>query len=109
MLNKQEQAFLRHLPKGREHAMTAKEIAGFMMVGYPVTTRQVRSIVSNLRRKGYLIASTTKSPAGFYTPETKEEAELCYRELRSRLKEMIITVLAYQKAAGLWSDTNGVD
>lgn len=96
----EEKAFLRCLPTGRDNARTAYEIGGLIHrhIGYRIGERRIRKIASGLRRKGHLIASSPRSPYGFYRPANLEEAEDCRDQLARRLRELRRTVVAFDTA-----------
>lgn len=95
-----ERVLLALLPVGRGNAITASELAALMTyrLGIPVKAREVRQIVSDLRRRGVLIASATGPPYGFYRPEDLREAQECRDQLAGRLRELRRTVAAYDRA-----------
>lgn len=95
-----EGALLAVLPVGRENAITARELGVLMAsrLGAPVEAREVRQMVSDLRRRGELIASATSPPYGFYRPEDLCEAQECREQLARRLREVRRTVAAYDRA-----------
>lgn len=107
-----ERALLAVLPTGRAQAITARELGVLMAsrLGAPVEAREVRQMVSDLRRRGELIASATSPPYGFYRPEDLCEAQECREQLARRLREMRRTVAAYDRAMRRmeWRDTVAV-
>lgn len=82
--------------KGREFAITAKQLGS--IIG--MSEREVRAEVSNLRRRGYPIASATRPPYGFFVPVSVEEARECQAQLYSRMREIGITARALDHAFG---------
>lgn len=95
-----EKALLRCLPTGRDNARTAYEIGGMIhdQIGYRLDERKVRKVASDLRRRGHLIASSPRKPWGFYRPANIAEAEECREQLARRLREIRLTVVAFDKA-----------
>lgn len=95
-----DRALLAVLPTGRADAITARELGVLMAsrLGAPVEAREVRQMVSDLRRRGELIASATSPPYGFYRPEDLCEAQECREQLARRLREVRRTVAAYDRA-----------
>lgn len=80
--------------KGRECAITAKNLASITSIN----ERVVRREVATLRRKGYPIASATTKPYGFYIPANRNEIRECQAQLRSRMKEIRETSEALDQA-----------
>ena len=95
-----DDALLTLLPIGRDNAIAARELGALMAsrLGAALEAREVRQIVSDLRRRGELIASATSAPYGFYRPADLREAEQCRAQLARRLREVRRTVAAYDRA-----------
>lgn len=84
------------LAHGRNQALPASHLAAVTRL----STRSVRSVVAELRRQGYPIASAVQPPYGFYVPATPEEAQECQAQLYSRIRELGITARALDQAFG---------
>lgn len=83
------------IPMGRAHAVPARVLARRL----GTSERRVRALVSELRRRGYPIASTPHEPAGFYWPASREEAEECSTHLWSRVREQAAVARDFDRAA----------
>lgn len=85
-----EAAFLAVLPRGRGHAITARELGRLMAphVGAVVDERTVRQIASDLRLRGEAICSAVHRPYGFYAPTCADEAERGMAHVFSREREV---------------------
>jgi predicted transcriptional regulator len=67
-----------------------------------VTYRTSRSYISQLRKKGYLIASTPGNKGGLYIPVTRQEyEEYANRIFRSRISDLETSLSAQNVTANL--------
>lgn len=81
---------------GRTNARTTKTIS--TMTGVP--GREVREVISELRREGRPIASAVNPPYGFYVPANAAEAQECLAHMYSRISELSKTVRPLADAFG---------
>lgn len=88
-------AYLKAVAKGRERALTAKQLSRI----FRTTEREIRETISRLRDEGHLIASTVKPPYGFFVPCNKEEVDETSRQLWSRVGQIAKTARAFDAAA----------
>ncbi len=66
----QKETVLLQIPKGRSNARTGKSIASYLC---EPNTRGVRLAIQELIADGHPICSSTKTPAGYFLAETREE------------------------------------
>ena len=96
-VNNNKQAVLEFIHtscQGRKHAMTARSLS--RVLGIP--EREVREIVSELRRERHPIASAVNPPYGFYIPKNMQEAKECRQHLYSRITQLKKTAKAFDAA-----------
>jgi biotin operon repressor len=73
------------IPKGRENAMTGKELS--QMLDRP--NRQIRFEIERLRRDGVVICSSSRGQnKGYYIPENEQEKEEFLAQYESYIKQM---------------------
>ncbi len=71
------------LQKGRSKAISSSTLSKYL----GIDERRLRILIRELIADGYLIASTTGSPAGFFIAETLPEVQEYAKGLRDRLIE----------------------
>jgi hypothetical protein len=90
MDNKIKSKVLSAIPKGKENAISAKNLA--ISLGLPSNNQQVilRKIIKiAIEEDGELIGSTTSTPQGFFWIENKEELISYLDSLENRIKKTI--------------------
>lgn len=64
-----------------------------------VSQRTLRAVVNELRNEGKPVGSAVEAPAGYYVPETREEAQACSTHLWARVREIAKAARAFDQAA----------
>ncbi|NPV81903.1 MAG: HTH domain-containing protein [Firmicutes bacterium] len=82
--------------KSRKKAVTSRQLS--RLTG--INEREVRSLIADLRRDGYPIASAVNAPYGYFIPVDRAEARECQGHLYSRIQEIGITARALDRAFG---------
>ena len=83
------------LPYGAENGLTLKDLE--RITGYP--GRTIRKAIESERRAGALIISDNRN--GYYLTDDPGEAQRFARSMRHRAGEILRTVRAIERAAGL--------
>lgn len=86
-------AYLETYCVGKNRAITAAMLADRSRID----ERTVRKIVSQLIKKCVPIASSVGSPAGYFIPRTRSEADRCLDHIRSRVRETYLRGVWLQK------------
>lgn len=81
--------YIRENCQGRDKAITARKLTRIMQdEGYHTSERDVREVISTLRKSGKPIASAVIAPAGYFMPATESECLEVLHQLSSRLREI---------------------
>ncbi|GAP11773.1 hypothetical protein BECAL_02966 [Bellilinea caldifistulae] len=98
-----ERAILRVLEsrRGRRNAIGRNELTAMVRrLGQPASERQVREMIKQLRRKGYLICSAPGEDGGYYWADTLEEyQEFRKMEFAAKIADMSETLRAMDQSA----------
>ena len=76
---------LMSIGKGRQQAITGKELAYHCRYDADGSDRMTRKMIGLLIEEGYPIAASTSKPMGYYLAETKQEVNDYAQTIRSRL------------------------
>lgn len=87
--------YLQDKAVGRDNAIPSRALARALRM----PERTVRASVHQLRCSGFAIGSAVEPPFGFYLPRDREEADLCSRQLWSRVSEIARVARAFDFAA----------
>ena len=82
--------------EGRDHAITGMELARILNQR---DDRRIRILIRELIIEGLPVASTTSQPAGYFIPESYEEAREYAESIRRRLIEAAIRRRDFRRAA----------
>ena len=91
------------LKKGKQKAIPSKQLA--KMVGCK-NVRDLRALVSQERRQGAVILSTSRNGGGYYLPANAEEVQEFIRTLDARARH---TFLALRSARKYLKEIENVD
>ena len=92
------------LHKGREKAITGKELARILS---EPEDRKIRSTSRDLIASGVPIASSVSFPFGYYIAETMTEANVYMQQLRNRLIEDALRRRDFKRAVAKSFDGAG--
>lgn len=70
---------------GEENSITRDKLSHLTFL----SDRAIRRTIQALRKKGYMIASTSKH-SGYYIPKTNQELNKMLKETQSRIKQLTI-------------------
>lgn len=90
---KDEKSIYDLLPVGAENAVGRRQLSA--MTGLP--DRQLRYKISQERKAGALILSTTEGSGGYYRAASADELRRYVRSMRNRSKETLAAVRAAEK------------
>lgn len=84
-------ALVRRLPRGRDHAVTAKALSvdGF-------SDRELRALIHEATERGVLVCADN---AGYFVPTSRAEVDECVRRLKSQGQEMLARAMRLEKLA----------
>lgn len=91
------------LHKGRDRAITAKELVRILKVEDRVIRKEIREFIA----EGVPVASSTKLPFGYYIVETIQEANEYMQSLRNRLIEDALRRRDFKRAVAKSFDGAG--
>jgi len=91
------------LHRGRDQAITAKELARFLNEEDRTIRKEIRALIS----QGAPIASTTQFPYGYFLTETMVEAHEYMQSLRNRLIEDALRRRDFKRAVAKAFDGSG--
>jgi biotin operon repressor len=81
--------------RGRGRAVSAVVLGARL----GISQRVLRAAVNELRNLGKPVGSAVEAPAGYYVPETREEALECSAHLWARVREIARVARAFDQAA----------
>lgn len=90
---------LDYIPRGSENAITRNELSLKTKLG----DRQVRELISQKRKEGEFIISSTQGK-GYYLPETRAEVERFIMQQKSYIKNLQKGITKAEKALKIIPD-----